>query len=82
MRSQEQAFRAYYAAMTDAELLEIAAHETSFIAIAQKILEEEMGKRGLTPARPQVPARRSFWGNCGDHLAKWTGRLHHHAASP
>ena len=82
MRSQEQAFRAYYAAMTDAELLEIAAHETSFIAVAQKILEEEMTKRSLMPARPAPPLRRSLLGSWGDHLAKWTGRLHHRAASP
>ena len=82
MRTQEQAFRAYYAAMTDSELLEIAAHESSFIAIAQRILEDEMAKRHLTPSRRVPPVRRSFFRAWREHMAKWTGRLHHHPASP
>jgi hypothetical protein len=83
MRSQEQAFRAYYASMTDAELLQIAANERSFLAVAQKTLDGELAKRRLTPAAPAVPPpRHSVWGAWGDHLAKWARRLHHHPASP
>jgi hypothetical protein len=44
----EQAFKAYYASMTDAELLRIAANKTSFIDVAQKILGDELMKRNLT----------------------------------
>ena len=82
MRSQEQAFRAYYSAMTDADLLQIAANESSFIAIAQRILEDELAKRHLAPVRPAPPVRRSVFAAWGDHLAKWAGRPHHHHASP
>jgi len=83
MRSQEQAFRAYYASMTNGELLQIAANERSFIAVAQKILEGELAKRRLTPAAPPVPPRRhSVWGDWGSYRAKWARRLHHHPASP
>ena len=38
MRTQEQAFKAYYASMSDAELLAVANNRTSFIATAQKVL--------------------------------------------
>jgi hypothetical protein len=59
MTTQEQAFRAYYASMTDAELLGIAANKISFIDIAQKVLADELVKRNLTvplgePSRPTV----------------------------
>ena len=47
MGRQEQAFRAYYSSMTDAELLEVAANKTSFIGIAQKILGDELDQRHL-----------------------------------
>ena len=61
MRSQEQAFRAYYASMTDAELLGIAANRVSFIQIAQRILEDELKKRELHPSAGSAPrARHSF----------------------
>ena len=83
MRSQEQAFRAYYASMTDAELLQIAANERSFIVVAQRILEDELAKRRLTTAVPPVlPPHHSMLGEWGGHLAKWARRLHHHPASP
>ncbi|HLK47939.1 MAG TPA: hypothetical protein VKT49_07380 [Bryobacteraceae bacterium] len=82
MRTQEQAFRAYYSAMTDSELLEIAAHESSFIPIAQRVLEHELAKRHLTPAPPASSPRRSLFRAWKEHTAKWTGRLHHRAASP
>ena len=83
MRSQEQAFRAYYTSMTDAELLQVAANERSFIAVAQRILEDELAKRRLAPAAPPVPPPRdSVWAEWGGHVAKWARRLHHHPASP
>ena len=50
MTIQEQAFRAYYASMTDAGLLRIAANRSSFVDIAQKVLADELKKRNLTVA--------------------------------
>ena len=60
MGRQEQAFRAYYGSMTDAELLEVAANKTSFIGIAQKILADELDQRHLTSpvaTRQKAPER-------------------------
>lgn len=72
MRTQEQAFHAYYASMTDAELLQIASNRESFIGIAQTVLAGELEKRGLTPVSTSPPpAHHSF-------LWNW---LHHHPAS-
>ncbi len=83
MRSQEQAFRAYYASMTDPELLQIAAHRNSYIAVAQRILSDEMERRHLTPAEPAgPPGSGSLWRNCKDSLSRFARRLHHHPASP
>ena len=48
MAGPEQAFKAYYASMTDAELLRVAANKTSFIDVAQKILGDELMRRNLT----------------------------------
>ena len=50
MTIQERAFRAYYASMTDAGLLRIAANRSSFVDIAQKVLTDELKKRNLTVA--------------------------------
>ena len=80
MRSQEQAFRAYYASMTDTDLLQIAANRSSFIAIAQRVLADELAKRRLAPSVPVSPARRSLFWDWGNHLAKLAGRLHHPAS--
>ena len=49
MPTQEQAFEAYYASMTDAEILTIANNRKSFIPLAQKVLDEELHRRQLTP---------------------------------
>ena len=75
MRTQEQAFRAYYASMTDPELLEVAANRVSFIAVAQKVVDDELRKRGLTPLAEPVPAAHhsAIW-NWGHHLFE---RFHH-----
>src|SRR5579862_4042038 len=50
MRTQEQAFRDYYASMTDAELLTTGRNRGSFIPLAQTILAEELQRRHLTPS--------------------------------
>ena len=80
MRSQEQAFRAYYSSMTDQDLLETAANRGSFIDIAQRTLADELRKRDLGPLPgPDRPVRHSMVWNWGNHLAKLARR--HHPAS-
>lgn len=82
MRSQEQAFRAYYAAMTDPELLRIAAHRLSYIPVAQRILSDEMEKRRLSPeAAPPPPVRHSVVWRWTNPLFRFVRRLHHHSAA-
>jgi len=57
MGVQEQAFRTYYATMSDAKLLETAAHKSSFIGVAQKVLAEELDRRHIAlSAEPSPPA--------------------------
>ena len=56
MTIQEQAFRAYYASMTDEELLRTAANKSSLVDIAQKLLADELVKRNLT-VPPRGPSR-------------------------
>ena len=53
MRTPEQAFKAYYASMTDADLLAVARNRSSFIPLAQALLAEEVTKRKL-----EMPAAR------------------------
>ncbi len=48
MTTQEQAFRVYYNSMADAELLRTAVHRDSYIALAQKLMSEEIERRHLT----------------------------------
>ncbi len=48
MGVQEQAFRTYYASMSDEKLLETAAHRSSFIGVAQRVLDEELSQRHLS----------------------------------
>ena len=71
MTTQEEAFRAYYSSMTDAQLVKIAANRASFITTAQKILADEMAKRRL--AVPPKPAPQVSPGV----LARLVGRLRH-----
>jgi len=52
MRTQEQAFRAYYAAMPDAELQSAAANRGSYLPVAQKVLSEELRRRHLAEEAP------------------------------
>jgi len=49
MPTPAQAFRAYHASMTDAELLAVAKNQISFIPVAQKAMDEELARRQLTP---------------------------------
>lgn len=83
MTRQEQAFRAYYATMSDADLLQIAGNRVSFIGTAQRVLAAELEKRHLALSEPAPPPTRHsvFW-NWGNHLAQFARRLHHHPASP
>lgn len=57
MPSIEQVFKAYYASMTDAELMTVAYNRNSFILAAQKAIAEELRRRNLTlPADSAVEA--------------------------
>jgi hypothetical protein len=81
--TQEQAFRAYYATMSDTDLLRIAANRVSFIGTAQRVLAAELEKRHLEPSPPaSPPARHSVFWNWGTQMARFARRLHHHPASP
>jgi len=78
MRSQQQAFRAYYASMTNSELLQTARNRSSFSDVAQKELGEELKKRNLSVSAEPVPAiQHSFVWTLGDYLAKFAKRFHH-----
>lgn len=55
MTDQEQAFRAYYASMTDEELLSVAANKASFIDVAQKTMAAELMKRNLMAPSEVLP---------------------------
>lgn len=73
MTTQEQAFRVYYGSMADAELLRTAVHKESYIALAQKLMAEEIDKRHLAmpscdSSTPRTPSSGVF--------AKWIhGRI-------
>jgi len=60
MTVQENALQAYYASLTDAELLKLAANRSSFIDAAQQAMSREMLRRhlempaGPLPAEPQT----------------------------
>jgi hypothetical protein len=47
MRTAEQGFKAYYASMTDSDLLAVARNRISFIPPAQAQLAEELQSRQL-----------------------------------
>ena len=80
MGTQEHAFRLYYASMTDAELLQTAANRKSFVAMAQRVLSDELDRRHLSvPVAEVPPARHSALWIWGHHLAERL-RLSHHPA--
>jgi hypothetical protein len=75
MRTQEQALRMYYASMSEAELLEAAKNQISFILPAQKLLTEELVRRHL-PTVDKEPLRHA--GSEAElGLMKLAGKLRH-----
>lgn len=56
MRTQEQALRVYYAAMSDAELQNAAANRGSYLPVAQTLLAEELKRRHLAAEPLPAPA--------------------------
>jgi len=62
VRSAEEAFAAYYAAMLDEELLRVAAKLESLVPVAQTVLAAELVRRekhGLTVPAPKSKTRDS-----------------------
>jgi len=61
IRIQEQAFRAYYASMSDGDLLATAANRHSLVDVARRILSEELARRklALPPESPQPVTERT-----------------------
>ena len=56
MTTQQQAFKAYYASLTEGELLKIAANKRSFLDVAQEALANELRDRNLAPSEPSLSA--------------------------
>ena len=56
MGTQEQAFRAYYASMSDAKLLETARNRNSYFEPARAALAQELARRKL--AEPKEPEEK------------------------
>jgi hypothetical protein len=54
--TQQQAFKASYASLTEAELLKIAANKRSFLDVAQEALANELRGRNLAPSEPSQSA--------------------------
>ncbi len=48
MTTQDETFKAYYAAMADADLLKLAANKRSYIEVAQKMMADELDRRHLS----------------------------------
>ena len=63
MQGPEQAFRKYYAAMTDSDLLTVAKNRNSFIRLAQVLLAEELQRRQMAPhiAPAEASESSSLW---------------------
>ena len=77
MTAQEQAFRTYYGSMSDAELLQTAAHRDCYIPIAQTLMAEEMSRRHLAVSEVPPPARKTE-GNAIARLMAAVRRRHAH----
>ena len=74
MKAGAQAFRAYYASRTDADLFKVAATRVSFIPLAQQILVEEFARRNLSlPAesRPHPAPAEGFIAASVHRLSRW-----------
>jgi hypothetical protein len=62
MRSTEEAFAAYYASMSDDELLRVAANRESLVPIAQTVLAAQLAKRALAaPTASGQPDTGRWW---------------------
>lgn len=60
MRTTGQAFKAYYACMSDSDLLAVARNRSSFLPLAQTQMVEELTKRQLeVPPGPPVETRHA-----------------------
>jgi hypothetical protein len=46
--TQDQAFKAYYSTMADADLLRLAANKRSYIEAAQRSMADELARRHLS----------------------------------
>ena len=75
MTTQEQAFTAYYASMTDAELLRTAANRASFVETAQRLLAQEMARRHLE-VRPAADESTGVTHPHSGAVAKLLHKLH------
>jgi hypothetical protein len=71
MTTLNQAFRTYYSAMADADLLRLAANKGSFIEVAQNVMTEELARRHLNP--PVEPRSTPGPPSTSNALAKLTG---------
>ena len=65
MTAQQQAFKAYYSSLTDAELLKIAANRHSFLAVAQEVLDGELRSRDLASIEPSPSAGQTAEASAG-----------------
>ena len=92
MRTPEQAFRVYYASMSDADLLATARNRVSFVPVAQAALDAEVKRRevavqsdvqpeaGYSPTRPAeerpVPQHRAATAGAVTQPDGGTRKLH------
>jgi hypothetical protein len=81
MNVQEQAFRAYYASMSDGDLLRTAANRSSFIPIAQQILAEEIARRKLVAPAESQPQAGQTPGILGGAVHRLGLKLRHRQTS-
>lgn len=79
MRTPEQAFKKYYASMSDADLLAIDQNRHSFIPVAQIALAAEMRRRRLAgPSAEQPPLKNpgAAQPTCTEAAAEIQGDTH------
>jgi hypothetical protein len=62
MTVQENAFRIYYAALSDEELRKISANKGSYIAVAQAALDRELNRRSIERGEGTAPPPKGAGG--------------------